>query len=347
MVVVAEEPSAPPPSVSVVAVEEGQMSAEAAAPQATLEPPVEAVPSGEDVVMVLDEDPTPPPSLGSHDVVMTPASEPSPTVAMTDSLAAAVVLELSPVAEVSGPFPTAEVAETSSAWGAVTVEEVMEVATSWYIDFPGVGVIDLEAPQLPEIVLEVATERMFDEPSIMETIASVSKALHKYERAGGFATAVAVEATGAALEAPAAGMKPTTDAPAPPPASGSRDASLPSRRKLLKLRPPSQRPAWQRLLGEVGSSPPRPVAAGADEGHAIDEPATTVQGRAAPEGTIRAASPEIQEVPETEASLSQAAASGEARALELAYTPWAVISGPATTPRTTRRLRCATPCSVG
>jgi hypothetical protein len=41
---------------------------------------------------------------------------------------------------------------------ALTVEEVMELATCRYIDFPGVGVIDLEAPQLPEKVLEVATE---------------------------------------------------------------------------------------------------------------------------------------------------------------------------------------------
>jgi hypothetical protein len=78
------------------------------------------------------------------------------------------------------------VAETSSARGAVTVEEVMELATCRYIDFSGVGIIDLEAPQLPKKVLEVATERMFAEPSIVETIASVSKALHEYERPGSF-----------------------------------------------------------------------------------------------------------------------------------------------------------------
>jgi hypothetical protein len=61
---------------------------------------------------------------------------------------------------------TTEVAESSSAQDALTVEEVMELVTCWYIYFPGVGVIDLEAPQLPERVLEVATERMFTEPSI-------------------------------------------------------------------------------------------------------------------------------------------------------------------------------------
>jgi hypothetical protein len=97
-----------------------------------------------------------------------------------------------------------EVAESSSARDALTVEEVMELATCRYIDFPGVGVIDLEAPQLPEKVLEVATERMFVELSIMDTIASVSKALQEYERAGGFAPATTAEATDAALEVPTA-----------------------------------------------------------------------------------------------------------------------------------------------
>jgi hypothetical protein len=56
------------------------------------------------------------------------------------------VLEPFPAAEVSGPSPAAEAAEISSAPSTVTVEEVMELATCQYIDFPGVGVIDLEAP---------------------------------------------------------------------------------------------------------------------------------------------------------------------------------------------------------
>jgi hypothetical protein len=124
------------------------MVVEVAAPQATLEPPAEAGLSDGDVVMVFDENLAPPPSLGGHDFVMTPASEPTPAVVAADSLAA-VVSEPALVAEVPGPFPTAEVAETSSARGTVTVEEVMELATCQYIDFPVVGVIDLEAPQLP------------------------------------------------------------------------------------------------------------------------------------------------------------------------------------------------------
>jgi hypothetical protein len=73
------------------------------------------------------------------------------------------------------------VALTSSFAVTVTVEEVMELATSRYIDFPGVWIVELDASELPSNdreMLEVATERMFVEPSILETIASASRALH-------------------------------------------------------------------------------------------------------------------------------------------------------------------------
>jgi hypothetical protein len=96
---------------------------------------------------------------------------------MVDPSPVIEVPEPSPTTKVSGPSPTAEAVKTSSAVGAITVEEVMELATSRYIDFPSIGVIDLEAPQLPKKVLDLATELMFAEPSIMEMIASVSQAL--------------------------------------------------------------------------------------------------------------------------------------------------------------------------
>jgi hypothetical protein len=50
------------------------------------------------------------------------------------------------------------VAESSSARVALTAEEVMELVTCWYIDFPGIGVVDLKAPRLPEKVYELAAE---------------------------------------------------------------------------------------------------------------------------------------------------------------------------------------------
>jgi hypothetical protein len=130
-------------------------------------------------------------------------SEPAQVPATASLLPAVEVPVPSPAVEVQGPPSTAEVAEFSSAWVALTAEEMMELVTCRYIDFPGVGVVDLEVPQLPEKVYEVAAERMFNEPMIMETIASVSKALQEYERTGDFASAAATNAEDAALTAPA------------------------------------------------------------------------------------------------------------------------------------------------
>jgi hypothetical protein len=323
---VAEESSAPPPPVSA-AVEEGYTVAEVTTPQAILEPPAEAGPSDGDVVMVLDEDPMHPPSSRSRDVVMTPVSEPTPVATVADPSPVVEVPEPSPVVETLEPSPAAGAAGTSSAVGVVTVEEVMELATSRYIDFPSVGNIDLEAPQFPEKVLDVATEQMFAEPSIMETIASASKELHEYECAGDFAPTAVAEAADAA-EAPVVNMELAASASAPPPTSENREASLAQSAEATKTTTTvATINTTEAVVREAGSSPPHPVAAGADEVRALDEPATTVQERVAPETTTRAASPEIQDAEETGASLSQGATSGEAQALELACTPWAATFG--------------------
>jgi hypothetical protein len=76
-------------------------------------------------------------------------------------------------------------------------------------------------------VLDVATERMFTELTIMETIASVSRALHEYERSSGFAPPAMSEAVEAVPEGPAAGTESAIDAPTPPPTSEGREAPLP------------------------------------------------------------------------------------------------------------------------
>jgi hypothetical protein len=136
-------------------------------------------------VVIVDKDSAVLPSSGNCDAVIPPASEPAQMTATVSLLPAAEMPVPSPVVEVQDPPPAVEVAESSSARVALTTEEVMELATCRYIDFPGIGVIDLEAPQLPKKVYEVAAERMFNEPTIMETIASVSKALQEHERAGG------------------------------------------------------------------------------------------------------------------------------------------------------------------
>jgi hypothetical protein len=306
VVVESRAPTAPPPSVSA-AVEDGEATTETTATQVALETPTEAGSSGEGMVVVLDEDSAPPAPSESHDVVMPPRLEPAQVMATASLPAAVEVPEPFPEVGVSGPPPTAEVAETSSARVALTTEKAMEVATCRYIDFPDVGVIDLEAPQLPEKVYEVASERMFNKPTIMEMITSVSKALQEYERTGDFTLAIAAEATDAVLEAPAIHVEPTADTFVPPSAIESRDASLPQSAEAAEA-PASaaEAGAAEAVAEDEGSSPPRPVAADAGdvEPHVPDEPAAAVQESIAPEAKTRAGSPEIQEVEGMGATLS-------------------------------------------
>jgi hypothetical protein len=302
---------------------------EATATLAALQAPTGAGPSGEDVV-ALDEDSAPPPSSENRDVVMAPASEPAQVTVMAGPLPAVEVSKPSPVVGVLGPPLTAEVAETSSAQVALTAEEVMELATCRYIDFPSIRVIDLEAPQLLKKVYEVATERMFNEPTIMETIASVWNTLQEYERAGGFASAVATEATDADLTTPAAHMELTTDASVPPLVNEGREASHPQSTEAAEA-PASitEAGAAEAVVEEEGSSPPRLVATDTEgvETPMPDEPVAVVQELVAPETMTRAASPEIQEADETGASLSQGAVGGDVRTLELTCTSWPATSG--------------------
>jgi hypothetical protein len=53
------------------------------------------------------------------------------------------------------------VPEPSPAAGAASVEDVMDLAACQYVDFPGIGTIDLDAPELPsnnQEILEVAAD---------------------------------------------------------------------------------------------------------------------------------------------------------------------------------------------
>jgi hypothetical protein len=83
------------------------------------------------------------------------------------------------------------------------------------------------------------------------------------------------------------------------------------------------------VVGGEGTSPPHPVAVGAEavETHVFDEPTTVVQESAIPETMTRATSPKIQEAEETGTSLSQGAVGGETRTLALTCTSWAATSG--------------------
>jgi hypothetical protein len=148
-VATAEASIAPPPPFPAAALEEGETATEAPASSVALVTQTKADPSGEDAVVVVDEDSAALPSSENSDVMTPPASE-SAQVAATASLLPTVEVPVpSPAVEVPRPPPTTEASETSSTRVALTAEEVMELATCRYIDFPGVRVIDLEAPQLP------------------------------------------------------------------------------------------------------------------------------------------------------------------------------------------------------
>jgi hypothetical protein len=140
----------------------------------------------------------------SHHAAVVLAMEPAKVPAATSLPPAVEVPAPSPAVEVHGPPSTTEVAESSSARDSLTVEEMMDLEMCQYIDFPGVGVINLEAPQLPEKEYEVVAERRPNKPTIMETIVSVSKALQEYKHAGGFASGAAADVEDVAPVAPAA-----------------------------------------------------------------------------------------------------------------------------------------------
>jgi hypothetical protein len=267
-----------------------------------------------------------PPASESHDAPVVQALEPAQVPEATSLLPAVEVPAHSPAVGVQGPPPAAEVAESSSTRVSLTVEEMMDLETCRYIDFPSVRIIDLEAPQLPEKEYEVAAEWRSNEPTIMETIASVSKALQEYERAGGFASTAAEDAEDVALAAPAAREDPREDASAPPHVDEDREASSPQPVEAAETLAPVEMPVLaEAIVGEEGTSSLGPVAVEV-EARMLDEPATIAQESAVPEMVARAATLEIQVAEETGTPLSQGATSGEARTLELMCTSWAATS---------------------
>jgi hypothetical protein len=303
----AEEVSLAPPSpVPVAAVVEGETTIEAPVSYAALFMLTETDPSGGDAVVIVNEDSMVLPSSGNCDAMILPTLELAQVMAIASRLPATEMPVPYPVVEVQDPPPAVEVVVSSLAPVALTTEEVMELAMCRYINFPSIGVIDLEAPQLPEKVYEVAAKRMCNEPMIMETIASVSKALQKYERTEGFAPTVVADAEDVALTAPTAHVKPTTDASMPPWIDEGQGASPPQPVKAAEAPGPvAEASAAEAVVKGEGTSSPRPVAAEVDgvEILVLDEPATIVQESATPKMMTRAASPQIREAEEIGASL--------------------------------------------
>jgi hypothetical protein len=164
----------------------------------------------------------------------------------------------------------------------------------------------------------------------METIASVSKALQEYERASGFAPAAAEDMENVALAALATRVEPIEDASVPPHVDEGREALPPGPVEAAETPTPVVKPvSAEAVAGEEETSPPSPITVEvADvETRALDEPAAVVQGLAVPETVARAIALEIQVTEETGASLSQGAAGGDARTLELTCSSWETTTG--------------------
>jgi hypothetical protein len=292
MATVVVESGEPPPLVTATVVEEGRTVTEMTAPKAALEPPAGTGPGSADVVMVpTDDDLVPPLPAGEHDAA------------------------------------TSMVPESSPAAGSASVEGVADLASCRYVDFPVIRIIDLDTPELPSNdreMLEVAMERMFTDPLISDTIASVTSALRQDEGAGGSTPPAASEAAVEVLEESTTGTESVVDVSPPSLNREGTSASLPQPAETNAAAPTaSVVDVVEGVVGGAGPSSPWPVVAATEEDLVTSQPAAAPQERVAPEGTTRAASPEIQEAEEGSGiALSQGAASGGAQALELACTSW-------------------------
>jgi hypothetical protein len=164
----------------------------------------------------------------------------------------------------------------------------------------------------------------------METVTSVLKALQEYESASGFAPAAAEDTEDVVLAAPAARVEPTEDVTAPPHVDECREASLPGLAEAAETSAPVAKPVSAgAVAGEEETSPPCPVVVEVKDvaARALDKPAAVMQELAVPETVTKTTTPEIQVAEEIGASLSQGAAGGDARTLELACSSWATTTG--------------------
>jgi hypothetical protein len=166
---------------------------------------------------------------------------------------------------------------------------------------------DLEAPWLPEKEYDAAAERRSNEPTIMETIASVSKALQEYEHTSGFAPAAAEDTEDVAPRSAAARVEPTEDTTASLHVDEGREASPPGPVEAAETSTPVAKPdSVEAVAGEEETSPLGPITVEVEDvgARVLDESAAVMQELAIPEMVVMATTPEIQVAEETGASLS-------------------------------------------
>jgi hypothetical protein len=160
--VTVEESAAPFPSAAtVVGVE--RVVTTMTAPQAALEPQAVTSSSGDDVVMVLVDQGAPLPS---------------------------------PTRERDAVEPVAP--ETSAAGTAPSTRGAEDMSMSRYLTIPSIGVIDLDETELPSNdweILEVVMNRVFTDPSLLDSIVLGPPAPRQDRDAGGSVSSAAPEAT--------------------------------------------------------------------------------------------------------------------------------------------------------
>jgi hypothetical protein len=80
--------------------------------------------------------------------------------------------------------------ESSAAVTTSSIKDVADTSSSRYLDFPGIGIIDLDTIELPsndQEILEAVTERVFADPSILYAITSDPPVPRQVEGVGSLA----------------------------------------------------------------------------------------------------------------------------------------------------------------
>jgi hypothetical protein len=147
------------------------------------------------------------------DVVMVPEDQGAPLPSRTRGLDAAA--SMAP--------------ETLAAGTAPLIGGAEDMSMSRYLTITGIGTIDLDTIELPSNnweILEVVTDRVFADPSLLDAIVLEPPAPHQDGDASGFVSSAMPEAAEGVLGESAASAESAAIAPPPPTAGVTADVPL-------------------------------------------------------------------------------------------------------------------------
>jgi hypothetical protein len=223
-----------------------------------------------------------------------------------------------------------------------------DMPMSKYPSIPGIGIIDLDATELPSNdreILEIMTDLMFADPpvsgaEIPEAAASTDVA----SADAGASTSTALIPDIVVSEQPVLPQVGDVEGPAPSAASeaaegvfeesaaGTKSAMivplLLATRATVTAPPPLMVGAVEEVVGVAEPSSVQPAAIAEEEEDApeMNQPTVVLQDRDASEDVARAVSQEIQETGESSgAALPQDVRGGDAWVLDLARVPWTAV----------------------